>query len=248
MKQTFRIIAFVVGICCGTGASADTLLVAVATNFAGTLEELGTAFFDATGHDLQITSASSGVHYAQITNGAPFDLFFSADVERPRLLEEQSRIVAGSRFTYAVGRLALWSADANRVDGEGAVLRTGNYARLAVADAEAAPYGLAAQQVLEKLGLTAAVQDKLITGTNIGQTFQFVASRAVPLGFIAYSQLRNPEANFGGSHWLVPSEMHDPIEQQAVILKDSSAAQQFVKFLTTQTARAIVENYGYSVP
>jgi molybdate transport system substrate-binding protein len=224
---------------------AESLLVAVATNFAGTMEDLGAEFKRQTGHELRLTSASTGVHYAQITNGAPFDLFFSADLERPRLLEEAGRIIPGTRFTYAVGQLVLWSADPGLVDSNGDILATADYRRIAVADAETAPYGLAAQQVLAKLGLTEAVKDKLITGTNIGQTQQFVYSRAVPLGFIAYSQLRIPGTTLAGSYWRVPQSLYDPIEQQAVMLRDSPAAQQFLGFLNTPEARAIIESYGY---
>ena len=248
MRKLLSLLVLGLGLTVSGQTRSDTLLVAVAANFAGTMEELAVEFNRQSGHTLRLTSASSGVQYAQILNGAPFDLFFSADTERPRLLEQQGKIVAGTRFTYAIGQLVLWSADPERVDAQGEVLRRGDFRRIAVADFATAPYGFAARQVLEKLGLLDVMQDKLVTGTNISQAWQFVATGAVPLGFVAYSQLQDPQNRRDGSAWLVPAELYDPIAQQAVLLKDSAVARQFLDFYHSAEARRIVEAYGYLLP
>lgn len=225
--------------------AADTLLVAVASNFTSTLEAVAESFSAETGHVVRITGASTGVHYAQIINGAPFDALFAADAERTAALEAGGFTVPGTRFTYAVGRLALWSASRQAVDGQGEVLRAANFTRLAVANPDTAPYGSAALEVLSALGILETVRSRLITGTNIGQTHQFVASGAVPLGLVAYSQVL--AANHG-SYWLVPETLHTPIVQEAVLLRDSPAGRALLAYLRGPEARARIEADGYRVP
>jgi molybdenum ABC transporter, periplasmic molybdate-binding protein len=225
-------------------AQAEQLRVAVASNFADTLEQLAQLFQAETGHELQLSAGSSGVHYTQIVNGAPFDLFFSADDERPqRLLQEH---LASKVGVYALGRLLLWSDDADLVDAEGAVLHSGNYRRLAMANPAQAPYGTAAQEVLTTLGLWEAVQPKLVRGENIAQTLQFVASGNAELGFIAAAQY--VALGKRGSVWEVPAQLHTPIRQSYAVLKDSPAARALVEFLNTDAARSLFERSGYSLP
>ena len=230
-----------------TLASADTLLVAVASNFTSTLEDIAQRFEERTGHRVRIIAASTGVHYAQILNGAPFDMLFAADAQRPRLLEQDGQAVAGTRFTYAFGRLVLWSLDPALVDSEASVLGSGNFTRLAVANPDTAPYGAAALQALERLGLLESVRPKLVTGTNISQTHQFVASGAAPLGLVAYSQVAGPGIRPTGSYWLVPESLHEPVDQQAVLLKESPAGREFLEFVRSEPIRELIESYGYRV-
>jgi molybdate transport system substrate-binding protein len=232
-----------------TGARAGEVSVAVAANFKATLEEVGAAFTRATGHTVLASSGSTGKLYAQITQGAPFAVLLAADRARPARLEQEGRTAAGSRFTYAVGRLVLWSPDPGRVDAEGAVLRDPALERLAIANPRTAPYGAAAQEVLEGLGLWDALRPRLVRGENIGQAFQFVASGNAPQGFVALAQVR--AGGQPGSQWLVPQALHAPIEQQAVLLKageNNAAARAFLDYLRGPEAVAIIERYGYDVP
>lgn len=219
--------------------------VAVATNFAEVMEELAERFEAASGHAVLVSPASTGAHYAQIRNGAPFDVFFSADRERPELLEQEGFGVAGTRFTYATGRLALWSPDPGLVDDAGAVLATGAFRYLAIANPELAPYGAAARQVLEQRGLWDGIQDRLVRGQDIGQAYAFVSSRNAELGFVALSQIQRPGAEVEGSWWLVPESGHDPIEQQAVLLADTPAAREFLDFVRGEEATALIRSFGY---
>lgn len=228
-------------------AAADPVHVAVATNFAPTCRTLADAFTAATKHPVVISDGSSGKLFAQIENGAPFEVLLSADAERPRKLEEGKHAVAGSRFAYAIGRLALWSARDGFVTGE-AVLRGDTFQHLAIANPELAPYGAAAREVLQHLGLWDRLAPKLVRGEDIGQTFQFISTGNAELGFVALSQLT---ADKGGSRWLVPTDLYAPIEQQAVLLmpgKDDPAARAFLDFLKSETARARIEAAGYGVP
>ena len=229
-------------------ARGDEIRIAVAANFVVVLEDLATRFESTSEHEVLLSSGSTGGHYAQIRNGAPFEAFFGADVARPALLEQEGRIVPGSRFTYALGRIALWSASVGYVDGDGKVLEHGDFRFLAIANPELAPYGAAAREVLMGLGLWEGLQDRLVQGQDIGQTLSFVHTRAAELGFVAYSQLRNPEAPVDGSYWLVPESMHAPIEQQAVLLKDVQAAREFLEFVESEEGAEIIRSYGYGVP
>jgi molybdate transport system substrate-binding protein len=194
-----------------------------------------------------ISDGSSGKLAAQIANGAPFEAFLSADVERPAKLEAEQKVVAGTRFVYAVGKLALWSARPDLVKGE-ATLRDGDFRHLAIANPDLAPYGAAARDVLQRLQLWDALQPKLVRGEDIGQAFHFVSTGNAELGFVALSQIAGNDA---GSRWLVPQDRYAPIEQQAVLLppgRDDPAARAFLQFLKSDAARALIEGAGYGAP
>ena len=235
----------------GAGAArADEAKIAVAANFQDTSRELVKAFEAHSGHRIKLSFGSTGQFYAQIRHGAPFDAFFAADVKRPERLEQERAIVPGSRFTYAEGKLVLWSTKPGYVTGNGEVLRNGDYEHLAIADPKLAPYGLAAQQTLIKLGLWEKLQqeNRLVMGQSIGQTHQMVASASVPLGFVALSQVQRPGHAMEGSAWVVPAKLYEPIVQQAVLIHDTPAARAFMKFVRSAAARKIIESYGYQVP
>lgn len=226
-------------------ADADEIRIAVATNFAATMSALIERFEELTGHRVVASTASTGSHYAQIRNGAPFDAFFAADDERPRLLEEQGLAVPGSRFLYAVGRLVLWSTRPGYVDDDGLVLDTGNFRFLAIAHPDIAPYGAAARDVLAARGLWESLQPRIVRGQDIGQAYQFVATGNAELGFVAWAQLARPEREVEGSYWLVPESLHEPIAQEAVLLRDVPAARAFIAFMQGPEARDIIRSYGY---
>ncbi len=229
-------------------ALAAETKVAVAANFAEPAREIAARFKARTGHTAVLSIGSSGQIYAQIANGAPFEVFLSADRERPEQAEAAGLAVADSRFTYATGRLVLFSRTPGRVDGRGAVLKSGRFEKLAIADPKAAPYGVAAIETLRRLGLQEALRPKLVQGASIAQTYQFVETGAAELGFVALSQVVGVK---GGSRWIVPATDHSPIDQQAVLLKAgerSLAAKAFMAFLKGSEARAIVRRYGYEVP
>jgi molybdate transport system substrate-binding protein len=234
---------------CGFGvaraASAEEIRVAVAANFAAAMDALAQRFHASTGHEVLASSGSTGAQYAQIRNGAPFDLFFAADVERPRLLEKQGVAIAGSRFTYAVGRAVFGSRRAGLVDDGGRVLETGAFRHLAIANPELAPYGAAAREILEHEGLWQRLKDRLVQGQDIGQTFSFVYTGNAELGFVAFSQINRPNRPIEGSYWLVPQDLYSPIEQQAVLLKDVPAARQFLDFVKSDAAKALIASFGY---
>lgn len=226
--------------------AADTQ-VAVAANFTAPAKDIAAAFHTATGHTATLSFGSSGTFYTQIANGAPFEVFLSADADRPAKAEADGLAVPGSRFTYAVGRLVLYSTLPGLVDPAGAVFKTGTFAHLAIADPAAAPYGAAAIATIAKLGVTATLAPKLVTGSSITQAYQFVATGAAELGFVAQSQMIGVT---GGSRWLVPASLHPPIVQQAVLLKSGAAnpaATAFITFLRSRQAVAIIRRYGYEV-
>ncbi|OJW46089.1 MAG: molybdate ABC transporter substrate-binding protein [Thiobacillus sp. 65-1059] len=229
-------------------AAADSAHIAVAANFAAPMKALSARFEQATGHRLTLSPGSTGKFYAQIKNGAPFDVLLAADDETPaRLLREGDAV---RTQTYAVGKLALWSADAAKLDGSDALLRRGAYNRLAVANPRLAPYGAAAMQVLEKLGLAGQAKDKLVMGENIGQTHQFAASGNAELGFVALSQVWQDGKLTGGSAWLVPPALHAPIRQDAALLKRgaaNAAARALLDFLRSHEAQAVIRSYGYEL-
>jgi molybdate transport system substrate-binding protein len=231
-------------------ARAADVSVAVAANFMAPMNALAAAFERDTGHRAKLSFGSSGKFYAQIRNGAPFEVFLSADDETPARLEQEGATVGGSRFTYAVGRLVLWSADAQRVDGKGEVLRRGGFNKLAIANPKVAPYGRAAVEVLTHLGLLEAVSGRFVQGENIAQTHQFVVSGNAELGFVALSQVMKDGRLAAGSAWLVPDTLHAPIRQDGVILsagKDNPAAAALMSYLKGDTARAIIRAYGYRI-
>lgn len=221
-------------------------LVAVATNFAPTAERLLAAFAQLSSAPLRLTSGSSGKLFAQITEGAPYDLFLSADAERPARLEQLDLVVPGYRKTYALGTLVLWSTDPGLVGNDGsATLRAQNYRRLAIANPALAPYGAAARDVLQGLQLYQPLASVIVRGENVGQAFAMIASGNAELGFIAGSALRNATQ---GSHWPVPAELHQPIQQQAVLLRRALAnpvARDFFEFLSSDAALAVIRADGY---
>ena len=244
--KAYAVFLSIVGVlCCTRLAAADEIRVAVAANFAATMEVLVRQFEASTGHKVLVSSGSTGGHYAQIKNGAPFEAFFAADVRRPKLLEEEGVAIPGSRFTYAVGRVALWSRQPGLVDSSGRVLETGDFRHLAIASPNLAPYGAAAREVLVHRGLWDRLQGRLVQGQDIGQTFSFVYSGNAELGFVAYSQLSRPGASIEGSYWLVPQNLHSPIEQQAVLLKDVPVARQFLDFVKSDDAKRVIRSFGY---
>lgn len=225
-------------------AQAAEARIAVAANFAPALRALVTAF-EAGGGRLVIIVGSTGKLYAQIRHGAPFDALFAADEQRPQRLEQEGRIRPGSRFTYAIGRLALWSPDAARVDAAGRVLSEGGFRHLAIANPKLAPYGRAARQVLAARGLWQTLRPQLVRGENVGQAWQFVHSGNAELGFVALSQVRQAQA---GSHWVVPQALYTPIVQQAVLLTDNPLAADFLRFVQGAEGRAMIESFGYQLP
>jgi molybdate transport system substrate-binding protein len=228
-------------------AVAAEARVAVAANFTEPAKQIAARFRVGTGHKASLSFGSSGQFFAQIANGAPFEVFLSADVERPRKAEAAGLAVAGTRFTYATGRLVLFSKTAGLVDGRGAVLSRGRFRKLAIADPMAAPYGAAAIETMNKLGLHQRLSPKIVTGSSITQAYQFVDTGAAELGFVALSQVIDQP---GGSRWIVPAANHTAIDQQAVLLKagaDNAAAKAFLQFLKSAEARAIIRRYGYEV-
>lgn len=230
----------------------DIVTVAVASNFSVTAEAIATAFTRESGVPVRISSGSTGKLYAQIINGAPFDVFLSADAERPLLLEQSGQIVAGSRRSYAIGAVVLWSHD-ERLRGEDCreVLQRGDYDWLALANPNTAPYGLAAREVLEAEGLWEHAARRAVFGENIAQTLNFVVTGNATLGFVAKSQTVNLALPAAACAWQVPGSLHTPLYQQVALLKqadNSASAQRFVEFLSTPTARKIIRKNGYTVP
>ncbi len=226
--------------------------VAVAANFAGTLQKIAPGFAQATGYTVQATSGSSGKFAVQIKQGAPFHLLLSADEEVPNRLIAEGLGVASSRFTYAVGRLALYSADPKRIDGTPDALRRGDFKHLAIANPKVAPYGLAALQTLDKLSLSAALTPKLVQGENIAQTYQFIQSGNAELGFVALSQVMvDGELTRTGSLWLVSPSLHAPIRQDALLLRGAEAhpgALALMQYLQSDKARGLIQAAGYGLP
>jgi len=222
--------------------------IAVASNFSAAMKTLAQAFQRSSGHAITPVFGSTGKHYAQIRHGAPFDALFAADVRRPQLLEQAGIGIAHSRFTYVIGRLALWSPTPGYVDPQGKILQSGRFRHLALANPKLAPYGVAAQQVMRTRKLYAALQPRLVFGENIAQTYQFVASGNVELGFVAWSQLKRPQKEPSGSWWLIPTTLHPTIEQQAILLSDNPVAADFVAFVKSPAGQQILQQYGYNLP
>jgi len=249
MKFTTRLLALGAAMALNS-AYADEVQVAVAANFTAPIQAIAKAFEADTGHKLVAAYGSTGQFYTQIKNGAPFEVFLAADDSTPAKLESEQETVPGSRFTYATGTLALWSAKPGYVDAEGAVLKGNSYQHLYIANPKAAPYGLAATQVLAKMNLTQATQPKLVEGQNITQAFQFVSTGNAELGFVALSQIYKDGKVEQGSAWIIPAALHDPIKQDAVILnkgRDSEAAKALMQYLKGPAAAAIIKSYGYQI-
>ncbi len=229
---------------------ADEVHLAVASNFAAPLKIIAASFDKDSGHTATVTLGATGRFYAQIKNGAPFDVFLSADDETPARLEKEGDAVAGTRFTYAVGRLALWSPRANFVDAGGKILKTGNFTNIALASPKLAPYGAAAVETLKQLGLLAMLEPRFVLGENIGQTYSFVATGNAALGFVALSQVVEDGKIKSGSGWVVPAKLHGPLRQDAVLLakgKANAGAMAFMAYLKTDRARSVIRSYGYEV-
>ena len=225
-------------------AHADAVTVAVAANFAGPMAKVAEGFAAASGHTLKISTGSTGKFYSQIVAGAPFEVLIAADDETPKKLIAEGHAVAGSNFTYAIGQLALWSAQPGYVDEQGAVLAAGKFNKLAIANPKVAPYGRAALEVIKAKGLTEAIAPKLVTGESIAQAYQFVVTGNAELGFVALSQVAV------GSYWRVPANLHSEIRQDAVLLKPgekSAAAAALLAYLKSAPAKALIQRYGYGL-
>lgn len=234
----------------GSLAQAAEVSVAVAANFTAPMQKIAAAFEQDTGHKALLTFGSTGKFYAQIKSGAPFEVLLAADDETPARLEREGLGAPGMRFTYAIGRLVLWSRQPTLVDDQGDVLKTGRFERLALADPKLAPYGAAAVEVLNGLGLLKSLAPKFVQGGNIAQTHQYVATGNAELGFVALSQVFADGKLTRGSAWTVPARLHTPIRQDAVVLnagKDKPAALAFMAYLRNDKARAIIRSFGYEL-
>ena len=229
---------------------AGEVQVAVASNFTAPMKVLAAQFEKDTGHKVLASFGATGKFHAQIQNGAPFDILLAADDETPARLDKENATAPKSRFTYAIGKLVLWSAKEGVVDAKGDVLKAGTFDHIAVANPKLAPYGLAAQETLQKLNLLTTLTPKFVTGENIGQTYQFVASAAAPLGFVAMSQVYEDNKLKSGSAWVVPSNMYSPIRQDAVVLTKGAnkpAVTAFIAYLKGDKAKAVIRSYGYDL-
>ena len=236
-------------------AKAEEVTVAVAANFTAPMQKIAQALEQDTGHKALLAFGATGKFYAQIKNGAPFAVLLSADDETPARLEKEGAAIAGTRFTYAVGRLALWSKNPSLVDDKGQVLLRdttdkNNFKKLAIADPKLAPYGAAAIEVIERMGVIDKVRSKLVQGDSIGQAFQFVMTENAELGFVALSQISIDGRIAQGSAWVVPQNLYTPLKQDAVLLpfgKHNAAALALMKYMRTERAQTIIRSYGYSL-
>ncbi len=229
---------------------AAEVQVAVAANFTVPMQKIAAGFEKASGHKAMLAFGATGKFYAQIKNGAPFEVLLAADDETPARLEKEGLGVAGTRFTYATGQLALWSAKPGVVDDKGEVLKKGGFEHLAIANPKLAPYGAAAVETMTKLGLLGALEPTFVQGENIAQTFQFASTGNAELGFVALSQIYEDGKLKSGSAWIVPNALHSPIRQDALMLtkgQDNPAAEALLKFLKGDAARAVIKSYGYSL-
>ena len=247
----FTLLMIIAGLI-STITSAGEIRVAVASNFYPAIKEIALQYELKTtslaqNHKVILIPGSSGKHYSQILNGAPFDVFLSADSLRPSLLERKELSEKNSRFTYAIGRLVLWSPK-NNLEVNIETLFQKNFRFLAIANPKIAPYGIAAKEALKSLSLWKDIQEKIIRGENIAQTFQFVDSGNAKLGFVSYSQLVNPNYPVEGSFWEIPQNLYRPIEQQAVLLKNSELGKDFLAFLQTEKSLNIITKNGYRLP
>lgn len=233
-----------------SAAHGAEVTVAVAANFAAPMQKIAPLFEKETGHKAVVSLGSTGGFYAQIKNGGPFHVLLSADDETPLKLEKENLAVSGTRFTYSAGKLVLWSKQAGFVDDKGDVLRSGQFKRLAIANPKLAPYGAAALETLHKLELVQGLQTKFVQGENIAQAFKFVNTENAQLGFVALSQVYADGKLSSGSAWIVPSHLHKPIQQDAVLLKagkNNIAAKALLAYLRTDKAKAIIRSHGYDL-
>lgn len=249
IPRGFGWLAIYAALALGSGpVAAAELRVAAASNFTRAMTAIARVFEQNTQHRVLLSFGSTGKHYAQIRNGAPFDAFFAADARRPELLEQEGLAIPGSRFTYALGKVVLWSPQVDYVDKDGEILALGQFRHLAIANPRLAPYGVAAQQILQARGLWDELSQRLVRGENMGQAFQFVKSGNAELGFVAWSQLLLPGHPVEGSYWDVPQSLYRPIEQQAVLLKDNDAARAFISFMRSEEIIKIIQEHGYDTP
>ena len=245
-----RLLTLTAALALSAAAQAEVVQIAVAANFTAPARALAEIFARTTGHEAKLSFGATGAFYTQIKNGAPFDILLAADDERPIRLEKEGDTVPGSRFTYAIGQLALWSAKPGFVDGEGAVLKGGNFNKIAIANPKLAPYGAAAVETMDKLGLAAALTPKLVTGESIGQTYNFIATGNAELGFVALAQVLDGGKLKSGSMWVVPAKYHAPIIQDAVILKRAAAnpaANAWMALMRSHNTQDFIRSYGYEV-
>ena len=243
-----RLLTLTAALALSAAAQAEVVQIAVAANFTAPARALAEIFARTTGHEAKLSFGATGAFYTQIKNGAPFDVLLAADNERPARLEKEGDTVPGSRFTYATGQLVLWSAKPGFVDDQGAVLKGGHFGKIAIANPKNAPYGAAAVEAMEKLGLAATLQPKLVTGESIGQTFNFIATGNAELGFVALAQVLEGGKLKSGSMWVVPAQYHAPIIQDAVILNRAAsnpAAKAWMELLKTPQSKALIRSYGY---
>lgn len=253
MKSSSAIVVMLWSLITSGGALAAEVRVAVAANFLGTLQTLASTYEARTGHPIAISSGSSGALYAQISNGAPFDVFFSADIARAQALVDNGLAVADSRYTYALGVPVLWSSQSDYLSDPEARLRNGRYRFLSIPDPRNAPYGVASQQILTQVGVwdTLNQAGRLVRAQTITQVYTQVASGAAELGFVALAQVQAEDGTIPGSYWIPPPEWFDPIEQQVVLLKrasDSEVAQDFIAWVRGDEARQLIEAAGYRTP
>ena len=231
-------------------AQAEEVQVAVAANFTAPMKVIAADFEKATGHKTVLNFGATGKFYAQITNGAPFDVLLAADDKTPAKIEKENGSVAGSRFTYAIGKLVLWSAKPDMVDAKGEVLEKASFEHIALANPKIAPYGAAAIEAMTKLSLLEKLQPKFVQGDSIGQTFAFVYTGNADLGFVALSQVLEGGKIKSGSTWIVPANLHNPIRQDAIILtkgKDNKAASALIDYLKSEPAKAVIRSFGYGL-
>ncbi|PRX11284.1 UNVERIFIED_ORG: molybdate transport system substrate-binding protein [Martelella mediterranea] len=248
MKPVYALLAAALAVLPAGFAGAAETNVAVAANFTNAAKDIAAAFTEETGDTVLLSFGSTGKLYAQIANGAPFSVFLAADQARAKKAVDEGFAVEGSEFTYAIGKLVLFSEDADLVDDNGAVLNApDSFSKLAIANPAAAPYGAAAVETMTSLDVYDALQPKLVQGDSISQTFQFVATGNAELGFVALSQVIGGDS---GSQWVVPAELYEPIRQDGVLTNagaDDDVAKAFLDFLKGDKATAIIEGYGYAV-
>lgn len=229
-------------------AAAEEAQIAVAANFTAPMKAIIALFEEDTDHTVKASYGSTGKLYAQIKNGAPFEALLAADQRRPELLEEEGVAVGGSRFTYAIGSLVLWSADTDKVEDGPALLESGDFNKLSIANPKLAPYGEASVETMQALGVEAAIEPKLVMGENIAQAYQFVDTGNADIGFVALSQVMEGGEITKGSGWIVPADLHEPIRQDAVILargEDDAAVAALFEYLRGEKARGVIRGFGY---
>ena len=245
-----RLIVSLLALAFSSASMADEVQVAVAANFTAPMKQIVADFEKDTGHKVVAAFGSTGKLYAQIKNGAPFEVLLAADSKTPAKLEAEGGIVPGSSFTYAIGKLVLWSAKPNVVDANGEVLKKGGFEHLSVANPKLAPYGAAAVEVLTALKVADSLQPKLVQAENIAQAYQFVMTGNAELGFVALSQVMKEGKIAEGSAWIVPANLYQPIRQDAVILakgKGNAAAEALTKYLKSDKAAAVIKSFGYDL-